>query len=108
MRYNVIKTPCAECPFLTKMVGFSNSRLMQLSEGAFPCHLHCKIDDEGDYVPKDGDTPACAGALIFREKMDKPTQIMRIAHRLGLYDPSLLDMDAPVREVAFDDGEASK
>lgn len=36
------------------------------------------------------------GALILLEKMRRPSQMMRIAARLGIYDRSKLDMRAPV------------
>jgi hypothetical protein len=39
----------------------------------------------------------CAGMLIFLEKRNQPTQMMRICERLGLYDRTKLDMAAKVR-----------
>jgi hypothetical protein len=38
----------------------------------------------------------CAGALILLEKLEQPTNSMRVAERLGMYDRRELDMDAPV------------
>jgi len=38
----------------------------------------------------------CAGALILMEKMKRPSQMMRIVERLGMYDATKLQMDAPV------------
>ena len=38
----------------------------------------------------------CAGALILLEKLNLPSQMMRIAERLGMYDRRKLDMLAPV------------
>lgn len=38
----------------------------------------------------------CAGAMILMEKTGKANQWMRIAERLGFYDRTKLDMEAPV------------
>lgn len=38
----------------------------------------------------------CAGALIFLEAQERPNQMMRIAERIGCYDPSQLDINFPV------------
>jgi hypothetical protein len=93
-------TPCAECPFLKSMArGFTIKRLREFAdEGAFPCHKACDADDDsGEFVARDDNTPACAGALIFNEKRNRPNQMMRIAERLGMYDRTKLNMEAPVR-----------
>jgi hypothetical protein len=89
-------TPCAQCPFL-KGSGFTYHSLVDHARGPFPCHMACDLDEDDVYTEKNnGKTPHCAGALIFLEKQGKPHQMMRIAERLGRYDPSKLDMDAPV------------
>lgn len=44
------------------------------------------------------DSRHCAGALILLEKIERPSQMMRIAERLGIYDRFKRDMDAPVYE----------
>jgi hypothetical protein len=41
-------------------------------------------------------TSHCAGALILLEKLGRPSQMMRIGYRLGIYDPTKLNMKAPV------------
>lgn len=90
MNYDMTK-PCDECPF-TAGSGFSVKRLSQFASSAFPCHKACKVDEDGNFVPRSDKTPHCAGALIFNEKRDTPHQMMRICERLGLYDRSKLDM----------------
>lgn len=46
---------------------------------------------------KDGpNAQHCAGALILLEKMEQPNQMMRWMERIGAYDRTKLDMDAPV------------
>jgi hypothetical protein len=67
-----------------------------LREGAtFSCHKTTKHDDDGEPV-RTRNEMHCAGALILIEKEGWSTQMMRIAERLGMYDASKLDMDAPV------------
>lgn len=99
MKYS-LTTPCDECPFL-KGSGFTYRSLVEHASGEFPCHRACDLveDDEGSSVyreRKNGKTPHCAGALIFLELQDRPHQMMRICERLGLYDRTQLDMNAPV------------
>lgn len=95
-----LKRPCPDCPFRTdSLEGWlgenraeeiidSITRLQQ----TFACHETTGI--KGD-VPKGGEQQ-CAGAMIMLEKIERPTQMMRIAERLGMYDRHALDMDAPV------------
>lgn len=101
MKYNKT-TPCDNCPFRHDVPPFlTPERAEELAhcEGEFPCH---KTTVEGD--DDDGErheTPKsqhCAGFLIMREKAERPSQMMRIAERLGFYDRRKLDMDAPVYE----------
>lgn len=89
-------TPCNACPFL-KGSGFTLRSLIEHASGEFGCHKACDLDEEtGTYEPHEK-TPHCAGALIFLEKRERPHQMMRICERLGLYDASKLNMDAPVQ-----------
>lgn len=88
-------TPCNACPFLLGS-GFTFASLTRHASGEFGCHKACDLSEEtGNYEPKDK-TPHCAGALIFLEKQGKPHQMMRICERLGMYDASKLNMDAPI------------
>lgn len=66
------------------------------SEGQFPCHKSATVNDDNEFEATEKSV-ACAGALIFLEKRNKPNQMMRISERLGMYDYRKLDMDAPVR-----------
>lgn len=97
MKYTMTE-PCDSCPFLTKMKrGFSIGRLREFSFGAFPCHKTCdSSEDSGDFIANKTSV-ACAGALIFLEKRGAPSQMMRIAERLGFYDRRKLNMKSDVR-----------
>lgn len=101
-----LTTPCNLCPFRNddKRLVVSTRRLQEFASGEFCCHKTTEADDEGgDFVPKH-DSKHCAGLLIFLEKMNSPHQMMRICERLGMYDRTKLNMDAPVfgswREVS--------
>jgi len=100
MQYSMT-TPCDACPFLIGS-GFTYESLEAHASGEFACHKTCKIDDDGNsdtagaYIPRNKNTPHCAGALIFLELRDRPHQMMRICERLGLYDRRKLNMTAPV------------
>ena len=102
MKYTMT-TPCCLCPFRsdTKQLTVSPQRLAQFASGEFPCHQTAELqqdeDGEGGYMATD-DSQHCAGLLIMLEKMGRPHQMMRIAERLGMYDASKLNMDAPVHE----------
>lgn len=96
-------TPCKLCPFSTRCREgwLGEARAEEIAgglgqgRGTFPCHETVEYDAEGD--PAEGeDTQHCAGALIVLEKEGLPTQMMRIAERLGFYDPDKLKMHAPV------------
>ena len=87
--------PCDACPFLIGS-GFTMKSLKAHASGEFACHKTCKLDDETRTYEPQEKSLHCAGALIFLEKRDAPHQMMRICERLGLYDRTKLNMDAPV------------
>jgi hypothetical protein len=100
MHYKMTK-PCDACPFL-KGSGFTLKSLQAHASGEFPCHKQCDVSDEGVFESKGNKTAHCVGALIFLEKRGQPHQMMRICERLGMYDHTKLDMDAPVGTTAGD------
>lgn len=94
MNYSMTE-PCDACPFV-KGSGFTWRSLVAHASGEFACHKTCRLDEEtSTFEPKERSLH-CAGALIFLEKQKKPHQMMRIAERLGMYDHTKLNMDAPV------------
>lgn len=100
--YSLVR-PCAKCPFRSDIRAYLRQERVReiedsLVRSEFPCHETVMHDGEGDRVRSDGEAH-CAGALILLEKLGRPSQMMRIAERLGMYDASRLDMGAPV----FDD-----
>lgn len=98
-----LKSPCGNCPFrCDKPFYLRPERAAEIAEGLssngadFHCHKTVQYDDEGQSTIDPDKTKVCAGALIVMEKSGVSTQAMRIAERLGLYDATALDMDAPV------------
>lgn len=95
MNYSMTE-PCDACPFRHGS-GFKLPALKRHASGEFACHKTCELSDEtGNYERKEKSLH-CAGALIFLEKRNQPSQMMRICERLGMYDRRKLNMKAPVR-----------
>lgn len=102
--YGLVK-PCAKCPFRSDIKPYlTKGRVREIERSLvraeFPCHETTyrtggDETEDGDYV-RSGKESHCAGALILLEKLGRPSQMMRIAERLRMYDASKLDMDAPV------------
>jgi hypothetical protein len=95
-----LTSPCKDCPFRSDIRPYlTRERIDQIDNSLiraeFPCHKTTEHDDDDNYVPTDNEQH-CAGALILLEKLERPSQMMRIAERLGLYDRRKLDMKAPV------------
>lgn len=94
--------PCDQCPFLLKNKrAFTLRRLVEFASGQFPCHKTAEIiEDENGYsegFTAKKNSQHCAGALIFNEKRNSPSQMMRICERIGMYDRTKLDMESQVR-----------
>lgn len=97
-----LRRPCPQCPFRSDIAAFltpgrvreiTNTMIRQ--QGTFACHKTTAHDDDGEHCPSSSEQH-CAGALIFLERLGRPNQMMRIMERLGGYDRTKLDMDAPV------------
>lgn len=99
-----LKKPCVNCPFRTDVEPYLNRpRAKQicaaLERGEFPCHktVRHSYDYEEGYRPSEGEQ-FCAGALAMMKKSGSWGQMARIAMRLRILDPDLIDGDAPVFE----------
>lgn len=94
-------SPCPKCPFRSDIPAFlTAARVREIEESLkraeFPCHQTLDYEtDDGEPV-ETKNTKHCAGALILLEKLERPSQMMRICERIGLYDRRKLKMDAPV------------
>jgi hypothetical protein len=96
-------SPCPQCPFRSDIPPFlTAARVREIDQslvrGEFPCHKTVEYDDDGEPIRHVTNESHCAGALILLEKIGRPSQMMRIAGRLGMYDRRKLNMAAPVFE----------
>lgn len=108
--FNLVR-PCADCPFRSdKPFYLGRERRQQIADAlladkSFDCHktVHYEEEswDEQGYSRR-GDESHCAGATIVLEKEENPNQIMRWMERLGAYDRTAMDMDAPVFDTLED------
>ena len=98
MKYTMTE-PCSECPFTMSRKAFTDRRLKEFAQGAFPCHKTAELEETetGSAFVSGDKSVHCAGALIYCEKRGSPNQLMRIAERLGMYDHTKLKMDSKVR-----------
>jgi len=109
-----LRRPCGNCPFRHDIRPFLTvARATEIVEAlaparpgggqTFTCHkttVNADDDDEdGGGRRVDGpNAQHCAGALIMLEKAEllMDNQMLRIAMRLGLFDPTILDLNSPV------------
>lgn len=96
-----LKSPCKDCPFRSDVAPYlSPERAQEImndscEDSNFYCHKtvdYSGDDSEGRVVEK---SRVCAGFLVTMEKEGRANQPTRIAERIGLYDRTQLDMDAP-------------
>ena len=92
--------PCPKCPFRNDIKPYLNAeRVEEICEAeSFACHRTTISNDasEDGEMEQTEKSQMCAGYMILRENMDQPSQMMRIAERIGLYDRRKLNMKAPV------------
>ena len=94
-----LRRPCPHCPFRSDRPGFlRRDRAREIADSlktgaTFSCHATNEFDEEGEAVEEG---QHCAGAAIVLEKEGRPNQLMRISERIGFYDRTKLDMEAPV------------
>lgn len=91
--------PCDNCPFRSdKPFPLMTGRAGEIINGGeFPCHkTTIEFGATGE------NEQSCAGLMILLEKENRPNQMMRIAERLGMYDYTQLNMNAPVYDSIED------
>lgn len=98
--YFRLRRPCTSCPFRTdKKFPLHKMRAAdiagKLKEGK-PFHCHKTVDYRDEEAPNVDESALCAGAMIVQHKEGTDGQMVQLAVRLGFYDPSVLDLSAPV------------
>jgi len=104
-----LKAPCSDCPFLKKggvrltarRVEEIAGNILSSQGGSFACHKTTRYSDDTGDMERTEQSRHCAGALIFAEKNRNSTQMMRIAERLGIYDPRPLMANRNAVERVF-------
>lgn len=111
MQFNMVR-PCPHCPFRTDGHPFLvEDRAQELADALkfgnwFGCHettetVEYEDSEECGETRCTDETEHCAGAMILLEQIGQPSQAMQLSERLRYpperpYDPSRLDMTAPV------------
>lgn len=104
--------PCANCPFRSDRPFYLNpDRVDEIADAleagqGFTCHKTVDYTEDGPEVNDRG--RECGGAMATLEREGRPNQGMRIAERLGFYDPTRIDPDAPVYDSIDEWREAMK
>jgi len=96
----ITAAPCAKCPFRKDVPIYLTAGRRQeiaraLVEGSdFHCHNTVdydtdELDDDGFDVPSTDNASLCSGAMTALDVSGGSNQNLRIAMRLGLYDPAV-------------------
>lgn len=109
-----LRKVCSTCPFRAdeEFMGLSAERVSEIADSlrsgsSFHCHKTLDYDREFETEEEEASvmgpvvesSQICAGALATMEKGGEANQSMRIAERLGLYDPTEFDWEGqPVHE----------
>ena len=103
-RHLKLKKPCHNCPFKKDgAINLADGRLENIIStlvtddmSTFQCHqtVHNaktggEFDDDGNYQAS-GKESMCAGAMIYLEKLGRPTVMMRLGRLRGVYHPDQL------------------
>jgi hypothetical protein len=94
--------PCKDCPFRSdKPFALGAERRQEIAdsmtEGQAEFNCHKTLDYSNGTGEKRPGTQVCGGALVVLAKGDHGfPQLTRIAGAMGMFDPTLLDLEAPV------------
>jgi hypothetical protein len=113
MNFSMVR-PCEKCPFRKDIRAYlRKGRVIEIvsalkNGGTFACHETVHLNDDGDPVQPTPEEQFCAGAMVMLENVEIAhlNQMVRIAERLGFYDPEKLDMKSPVFDCFSDMIEA--
>lgn len=92
-KYLSLKKPCGNCPFRKEgAIDLAPGRFQQIivtlvsnDTQSFHCHKTVKRDDDGESIEHPG-LRFCAGAMIYLEKIARPSVIQRVGRVLKIYD----------------------
>lgn len=88
--------PCAKCPWLIKYFGPGDflrpGRRLEILRGIehggeFPCHETTEFDDDTGEAIHTNSERCCAGLAVLLLREERSSQMMRIAERIGAFNP---------------------
>lgn len=109
-----LRRPCKHCPFRSDVPRYlAPERYREIAASlvdraeSFTCHETNDFDDASGEAIVGPASRACAGAMIWLQHQGRPNQLMQVMGRLGAFDPSRLDLSAPVHNTraGFESGE---
>jgi len=88
--------PCSNCPFLieggVRLHPERSAELIEAFEGDGHFHCHKTIDYSEGGGRVTGESQECAGSMILQvREQGQPSQLARVAERIGLLDGAELD-----------------
>jgi hypothetical protein len=99
-----LKKPCPNCPFRRdRPPPIMNARVADIvravfnEDAVFICHQTNRFDEAGDLADSD-DVQFCAGVMIMLARQGRSHAVLDEARAGGAYDPTRLDLAAPVFE----------
>jgi hypothetical protein len=119
MNFDLVR-PCGDCPFRSDRLAYIRAeRVREILGGgkgkkwwpasSFPCHKTIEYG-EGDRAHIPQTAQQCAGVMIILHREGRHNDAMQLGERFGMWDPSRLDLTAPVHattEAAIDAAERS-
>ncbi len=105
--------PCGNCPFRREgHIPLRPARARDIAESqlssrgaTFTCHKTTVSNGDGSERVDGPKAQHCAGALIFQLKNENMTQMVRIAGRLGMFDPDKLMANEVAVASVFHDAD---
>ena len=97
-----LRGPCADCPFRSDRTFFlTPARVDEIADAlhadlGFSCQKTNDFDQDDGQAVVTENSRECGGVMAMLERMDRPSQVMRIGERLGMYDHHRIDPGAPV------------
>ena len=107
-----LRKVCNNCPFRADVpfLGLSSDRVTEIADalrGGATFHCHKTLADSGDDLAVNPASQFCAGALATMEQGGEVNQSVRIAERLGMYDPAEFDWAAQPVFSSLEEWEAA-
>ena len=97
-----LRGPCANCPFRNDQQPYLRpGRVDDIADSlhadlGFSCHKTNDFDQDDGQATVTENSRECGGVMAMLERMNRPSQVMRVGERLGMYDRHQMDPNAAV------------